>query len=190
MKVPFDPKTLFSLPWAQTILGTQVRGKANFMALDWVTRVNFNPPMMGICVNKTSASYDAICETQEFSINLPSVDLLEVTDYVGIVSGKEVDKSGLFGVFYGDLKAAPMILECPVSLECAVTQTVDLPTNAFFIGDIVNIFTETKYLTDGTPDVRKIKPFLLTMPDNRFWSVGDRLGQAWSTGRGLLKEES
>jgi hypothetical protein len=48
---------------------------------------------------------------------------------------------------------------------------------------MINIFTEEKYLTDGKPDIVKMKPFLLTMPDNRFWTVGECLGQAWSAGR-------
>ena len=50
---------------------------------------------------------------------------------------------------------------------------MELPTNTFFIGEIVNIYSEERYLRDSKPDVKKIAPFLLTMPDNRFWSVGD-----------------
>ena len=32
-------KNLFCLPWNQALLGTHVNGKANFMALDWLTWV-------------------------------------------------------------------------------------------------------------------------------------------------------
>jgi hypothetical protein len=38
-KIAMD-KSLFCLPWTQTILGTHLDGKVNFMALDWLTRVN------------------------------------------------------------------------------------------------------------------------------------------------------
>jgi flavin reductase (DIM6/NTAB) family NADH-FMN oxidoreductase RutF len=109
--------------------------------------------------------------------------MVEVTDYTGIVSGKNTDKSDLFEVHYGELKSAPLIKSCPLSIECKVSQTVDLPTNSFFIAEMINIYTEEKYLTDGKPDIAKIKPFLLTMPDNLFWSIGECLGQAWSEGR-------
>lgn len=34
-------------PLDQTLLGTHVNGKANFMALDWLTRVNYQPAMLG-----------------------------------------------------------------------------------------------------------------------------------------------
>jgi flavin reductase (DIM6/NTAB) family NADH-FMN oxidoreductase RutF len=129
MKKIIEQKNLFCFPWTQTILGSHLNGKINFMALDWLTRVNFKPAMIGICVNKGNASHGAIKTTGEYSINLPSTEMVEITDYTGLVSGKRVDKSGLFEVFYGKLKAAPMIASCPLSMECKVTQTVDLPTN-------------------------------------------------------------
>ncbi|MGW8161947.1 MAG: flavin reductase, partial [Desulfobulbales bacterium] len=72
MKKIFTAKNLFCLPWAQTILGTHLNGKPNFMALDWLTRVNFKPAMLGICVNKGNASHQAILDNGEFSIDLPS----------------------------------------------------------------------------------------------------------------------
>ncbi len=175
-------KNLFCLPWTQTLLGTHVQGKVNFMALDWLTRTNFNPPMLGICVGNTHASNQAIRETGQFSINVPTVDMIAVTDYCGIASAKREDKSKLFEVYYGELKSAPLITSCPLNIECRVVQTVDLPTNAFFIGEIITIFTEERFLSDGKPDVKKIRPFLLTMPDNRFWSVGENVGHAWKDG--------
>jgi flavin reductase (DIM6/NTAB) family NADH-FMN oxidoreductase RutF len=190
-KITID-KSLFCLPWTQTILGTQLDGKANFMALDWLTRVNFNPPMLGVCVNKQHASHEAILNTGQYSVNIPTVDMVEVTDYTGLVSGKRVDKSDLFEVFYGELKAAPMIMECPITMECRLVETVTLPTNSFFIAEIITIFSEERFLTDGKPDVKKVNPFLLTMPDNRFWSVGNCVGKAWNAGAALrdrLKQE-
>jgi flavin reductase (DIM6/NTAB) family NADH-FMN oxidoreductase RutF len=178
-------KDLFCLPWTQTILGTHYEGRVNFMALDWLTRVNYQPPMLGICVNKAHASNVAIRDTGEFSVNVPSTDMVEITDCTGLVSGIHVDKSGLFEVFYGELKSAPMIKICPLTMECKVVQTVELPTNTFFIGEIINIYSEDQFLSDGEPDVKKINPFVLTMPDNRFWSVGECIGKAWNAGKTL-----
>jgi flavin reductase (DIM6/NTAB) family NADH-FMN oxidoreductase RutF len=110
-----------------------------------------------------------------------------VTDYTGLVSGKRVDKSGLFEVFYGELKSAPMITDCPITIECRVSQTIDLPTNSFFIAEIVNIYSEERFLTDGKPDVTKVRPFVLTMPDNRFWAIGESVGKAWNAGKAFRK---
>lgn len=51
-----------------------------------------------------------------------------------------------------------------------------------FIGKVLNIYSREDYLTDGKPDIKKMNPFLLTMPGNRFWSVGDNGGKAWKDG--------
>lgn len=178
-------KRLFCLPWTQTILGTHLKGKVNFMALDWVTRVNFEPPMLGVCLNRQNASHAAVKDAGEFSVNVPSVDMVEITDYTGIVSGRSVDKSGLFEVFYGELKSAPMIKACPISMECKVVETISLPTNTVFIGEIITLYSEEQFLTDGKPDVKKINPFVLTMPDNSYWSIGECVGKAWNAGVAL-----
>lgn len=187
MKQIFAQKNFFCLPWAQTILGTHFQGKVNFMALDWLTRVNITPPMLGVCVNKGHASHAAILATGEYSINLPTREMIAKTDYVGLVSGRDIDKSSLFEVFYGELTAAPMISECPLTIECRLFQTVSLPTHSFFIAEMVNIFAEEEVLTEGKPDMRKIKPFLLSMPENTYWALGEEVGKAWSVGKEFKK---
>ena len=70
-----------------------------------------------------------------------------------------------------------MIKDCPVAIECKVIETVELPRNCFFIGEMINIYSEEQYLTDEKPDYEKIKPFLLTMPDNIFWALGNSIGK-------------
>jgi flavin reductase (DIM6/NTAB) family NADH-FMN oxidoreductase RutF len=177
----------YVLPMATTILGSLLEDRANFMALGWLTRVNFKPPMLGVAVNQGHASHAAIIETGEFSVNFPTVEMVEVTDYVGLVSGKRVDKSGLFNLFYGKLKGAPMISECPLSMECKLVETVQLPSNSFLIGEILGAYSEERFLTGGVPDIKKINPLLLTMPDNRYWSVGEVVGRAWSDGKAMKK---
>jgi flavin reductase (DIM6/NTAB) family NADH-FMN oxidoreductase RutF len=189
MKRIFTQKNLFCLPWTQTILGTHLKGKVNYMALDWLTRVNFKPAMLGICVNKGNSTHEAIMDTGEFSINVPSVSMVTITDYTGLVSGKHTDKSSLFEIFYGELQQAPMISECPLNMECRVGQRIELPTNSFFIAEIVNIYCDEEFLTEGKPDVEKIRPFVLSMPDNRFWSLGACIGKAWHAGKDFRKQD-
>lgn len=59
----------------------------------------------------------------------------------------------------------------------------NIRTNSFFIAEIINIYTEDKFLTNGNPDIKKINPFLLTMPDNNFWAVRENIGKAWDAGK-------
>ena len=74
-------------------------------------------------------------------------------------------------------------------MECKLVKAVDLPSNALFICEIVGAYTEEQYLTDGQPDIRKINPSTLTMPDNNYWTVGDHVGEAWGIGRNFAPEE-
>jgi len=79
----------------QTILGSHIQGKANFMALGWLTRCNFKPPMIAIAVNLSNQSCNGILDNGEFSVNVPSTDMVHITDYTGLVSAKKTDKSEL-----------------------------------------------------------------------------------------------
>lgn len=178
---------VFIYPMPVVLVGTNVGGKANFMAVGWVTRVNAAPPMVGIGIFNKHYTNEGIRENGTFSVCFPDRKLVETADYCGIVSGRKVDKSTLFEVFYGETKTAPMIGECPLNLECRLVQTVELPTNNLYIGEIVASFAEERCVMEGKLDVKKLDPLLLTMPDNRYWAVGDFAGDAWEAGKKLKK---
>lgn len=171
----------FLLPMPMVIVGTCIGERPNFMAVGWASRVNVKPAIMSVAIGR-HATADGILESGEYSINIPSVDLIRHTDLVGMVSGAEFDKSGLFDVFYGSLEKAPLIRQCPVNIECKVIQAVELPMDRLFIGEVKGVWSEERYLTSGSPDIEKVRPFCLTMPDNRYWCVGTVVGKAWQDG--------
>lgn len=175
----------FIIPEPQTILGTMIGGKPNFMALAWITRLNYKPCIMGMGVNQGHASNAAIRENGQFSINIPDTSMVEITDYVGLASGNRTDKSELFDVHFGELENAPLIKDCPLSMEFKLIETVELPSNTLFVGELMAAWTEERYMTDGYVDVEKVRPFTLTMPDNRFWAVGEQVGRAWHDGKAI-----
>jgi flavin reductase (DIM6/NTAB) family NADH-FMN oxidoreductase RutF len=174
---------VFIYPMPVVLAGTQADNRANFMAVGWIARANLNPPMVAIGLHKSHFTSDLIKKNKTFSINLPSLDLIEKTDYCGLVSGVDTDKSKVFDIFYGKLDSAPMISECPLCFECKLFNTMDLPTHYLFVGEIIESYTDERYLTDGKLDVKKINPLLLTMPDNNYWTVGNQVGKAWSEGK-------
>ena len=181
-KIKIDNSTRV-YPQPMVLVGAVVEGRINYLAAAWVSRVNSTPPMIGVALGKKHHTNKGIREHKEFGISIPGVDLMKAVDYVGLVSGAEVDKSKVFESFYGQLQYAPMIRDCPVTLECKVVTMVDLPISELIIGEVVGAYTEERYLTDGKPDVEKIRPFSLTMPDSHYREVGKIIGDAWSIGK-------
>jgi flavin reductase (DIM6/NTAB) family NADH-FMN oxidoreductase RutF len=179
--------TNFFIPMPVVLVGTQVDGRANFMAVGWCMRANADPPMIACGIGNHHHTPKGIRQAGTFSVNIPSRNLLERTDYCGLVSGAKVDKSGVFSVFYGNLKTAPMIRECPVTLECRLVQSVPLPTNTLYIGEIAAAWADPAVMKEGKPDFPAMDPLFLTMPDNTYRALGNEAGKAWSAGLGLKK---
>jgi flavin reductase (DIM6/NTAB) family NADH-FMN oxidoreductase RutF len=91
-----------------------------------------------------------------------------------------------FEVFYGELDNAPLIEQCPVNLECKVIHILDLGSHALVIGRIEETHVSESCLTDGKPDVSKIRPITYVMsPVTRYQALGEVLAKAFSVGKEL-----
>jgi flavin reductase (DIM6/NTAB) family NADH-FMN oxidoreductase RutF len=115
--------------------------------------------------------------------------MVKVTDYVGMKSGKQIDKSLLFDVFYGELKTAPMINEAPLIHECKLVEILDLGgTNEIFIGEIMHTYIDENCLENGRPDIRKLRPILFSGYNNNYLEIGNDIGQAYKIGKDYEKK--
>jgi len=171
-------------PMPVTLVGADVQGKPNFMTIAFIGIVNMNPAMVAMGANPAHYTCKGILENGTFSVNLPSKEMLQVTDYVGLSSGKKIDKTKLFTIFRGITKTAPMIEECPLNLECKLLQKLSLGgTDDLYIGEVVETYCAQQFLTDGKPDVEKMGTFVFSMNDNRYFSLGKMIGKAWSDGK-------
>ena len=175
--------TIPAYPMPVSLVGALVEGKPNFLAVAWFSMVSFKPPRMAISLGKIHYTNPGIKANASFSLCLPSEDMVEATDYCGIVSGQKADKSRVFDLFYGELQTAPMITDCPLCLECRLVETVDSGLNEIFIGDIVGTYTDERFLTEGRLDFKKMKPVLLSQPDMSYWGLGAPVAKAWSIGK-------
>ena len=175
--------TIPGYPMPVSLVGAFVDGKPNFLAVAWFTMAGYKPPRIAITLGKGHYTNPGIRENKTFSVCLPSEDMVEMTDYCGIVSGKKTDKSEIFDLFYGELKTAPLIRDCPLCIECKLAEIVDSSSNEIFIGEIMGIHTEERFLTDGKLDFRKMKPLILSQPDTSYWSLGEQVANAWNIGK-------
>ncbi|TXT59390.1 MAG: Flavoredoxin [Promethearchaeota archaeon] len=170
-------------PMPVVLIGALIEERANFMPIAWTCIAEHKPPMILISASHTHLTNKGIKENQCFSVNFTSEDMVIETDYCGIKSGKDINKSTVFKVFYGDLKKAPMINESPINLECKVDKIIDNQRgHDIIIGEIVNAYAEDKYLTNGIPDIKKLNPLIFSMNDNNYWKLGEHIGRAWKIG--------
>lgn len=153
-------------------------GRANLVTLAWTGTVCSEPPMIGISIRPGRHSHPMIKETGEFVVNIPAAEQVRVLDYVGSVSGRDVqDKFAAAGLTPqpASLVKAPLVKECPVNIECKVRQVLSLGTHDLFLGEVVAVHADEEVLTpEGTLDPAKARA--IAYIGGEYWSVGQRLG--------------
>jgi len=168
------------------LVGAMVKGRPNFMAVAWFSKVNSNPPMMMVALGKRQYTGEGIMENGCFSVNLPGRDLVTETYYCGIVSGRKEDKARLFDVFYGESVVAPMIRGCPVNYELRLDETVELPGTNLFIGEIVAAYVDEEKRSGQVPDMSLVEPFILVeSPPSYYFGLGPEVARAYEVGKKL-----
>jgi flavin reductase (DIM6/NTAB) family NADH-FMN oxidoreductase RutF len=180
------PNQVPAAPMPVVIAGALVNGKANYLAIGAYGVMSMQPPVVYISSMKAHYTNAGIKKTGYFSINVPSSKLVKETDYCGLVSGRDTDKSGVFTTFFGAEKQAPMIAECPVNVVCKVIQTVDLAKNEVFIGEVVEYHVDKNCLVKNIADIKKISPLLLA--GHSYWKLGAENGTAFQEGKALIKK--
>lgn len=168
-----------------TIVGANVNGKPNFMTVGFYAWVEYNPSIFSVSIDKKQYTNQGIKENGTFSVNIPSEKMMLVTDYIGLKSGRDIDKTKIFDVFYGDLETAPMINEAPVNYECKVIKTIDFNGSSdMFFGEVIKSYADEDLCEEGL-NIKNIKPILLYF--QKYYSVGSEIGDAYKVG---LKYES
>lgn len=180
-KVSIQPGP-FVMPMPVVLIGADVAGHPNFMPAAFIGIVNASPVVVACGLSPTHHTSRGIESHGTFSLNLPSPELVEATDWCGINSGERVSKEKVFKTFHGSLETAPMIEECRLTAECKVVEKVVFNVDTVYFGEVVGVYVEEKILRDGAPDWRKVNPLLFTFPDNGYWRLGDLVAKAWDAG--------
>jgi flavin reductase (DIM6/NTAB) family NADH-FMN oxidoreductase RutF len=152
-------------------------GKPNIITLAWSGVVCSEPPMVSISIRPHRYSYTLIKEEMEFTVNIPTTDIMKETDMCGIISGRDSDKFSLTNLTPEPARhvKSPLIKECPVSLECKVKSTELLGTHEIFIAEVVAVHIDEAVMApNGRIDYSKAKPF--TYNWGEYWSLKEKIG--------------
>lgn len=150
---------------------------ANIITVAWTGIINTVPPKTYISVRPKRHSYSLIKDSGEFTINLTTARLAHQTDFCGMYTGRKVDKFKKCGLTAqeGSENRCPMIAECPISLECKVTDVIPMGTHDMFIADIVATHVSDELL-DETGKLHMEKADLMAYAHGEYFSLGRKLG--------------
>lgn len=164
-------------PLPPTMVSCGDMESSNIITIGWTGILNTVPPKTYISVRPTRHSYNIIKESGEFVINLTPAVLVKEADYCGIYTGKKVNKFEKCKLTkeQATVVSCPMIAECPVSIECKVTDIVPLGSHDMFMADIVAVnVNEELFDKDGKFHLEKAD--LIAYAHGEYFTLGKRLG--------------
>ena len=150
----------------------------NMITIAWAGSVCSDPPMLSISVRPERYSYEIIQDTLEFVVNVPSLIQAKATDWCGMVSGRTVDKFAVTGLTpAAALKVGcPIVLECPLNIECRVQQSLNLGSHTMFVAEVIAVQVSSKLL-DAKGLLRLEKGGLLAFAHGQYFALGRCLGR-------------
>ena len=152
-------------------------GKANIITIAWTGTICSDPAMVYISVRPSRYSYNILKETGEFVINICTENLVSQTDTAGVKSGSKIDKFKELGLTKGKSKevAAPYIQECPIALECKVSDIIPLGTHDMFLAKVLAVNVDKKYIDEkGKFDLKAANPIVYS--HGEYYGLGKLLG--------------
>ena len=151
---------------------------SNIITIAWTGVVNSNPPMTYISVRPERYSHGIIKETGEFVINLTTVPLVRWADYLGIHTGRKIDKFKKSGLTKEEASvvSCPLIAESPLSIECRVKDVVTLGCHDMFLAEIVAVDVDES-LVDKSGKLHLERADLAAFAHGEYFALGASLGK-------------
>jgi flavin reductase (DIM6/NTAB) family NADH-FMN oxidoreductase RutF len=186
MKKSLGAKTI-AYPTPVFAVGTYDKnGKPNIMTAAWAGICSTKPASIAVALRSATYSHSSIFERKAFTISIPSEQYAKEIDYIGIASGKNVDKftTASLTPVKSDLVDAPYVKEFPVILECKLLHVLDLGMHTQFIGEIMDVKADESVLSEnGFPDIEKVKPLIFAPGNRTYYGIGQFVGKAFSIGK-------
>lgn len=162
----------------------------NVLTIAWVGTICSDPAMCYISVRKSRHSYDIIRRTGEFVINLTNESLAAATDWCGVKSGKDVNKFEAMKLTpqAASVVKAPVIAESPLSIECRVTQVLELGSHDMFMAEVVNIQADERFIDPESGAFNMQEAKLIAYSHGHYYKLGEEIGKfGWTVKKKKIK---
>ena len=160
------------------VLVTVSDGEAtNVLTVGWCGILATVPPKTYVSIRPSRYSYEILKRGGEFVINLATASMAREVDYIGIYTGKKVDKFKKCNLTLtkSEKVTPPTIVECPIAIECRVTEVIPMGSHDVFLADVVG-FTANEDIIDEGGKLDFKKADLLAYSHGEYFSLGERLG--------------
>jgi flavin reductase (DIM6/NTAB) family NADH-FMN oxidoreductase RutF len=171
------------------LVGADVDGRPNFATVGDCAVLGLRPALVVVSLGATHHTTHGVLAHRAFSINVPTESMLSLVDCFGRVSGRNHDKAALLPSVPGELAGVPLAVDCPINLECRVRSVTEVEHRRIFIADVVQAHVDERFVTmvDGKASIaplNELRPILYAL-DNGYYSVGERIGTGYESGRAL-----
>lgn len=140
-----------------------------------------------LSIQKSHFSNEIIKHKLAVSVNIVTENMLEAADFVGIFSGRKVDKSNVFEYTIG-IRNVPMINMSPIVMECEVTDNYETKEHNQYILKIRHTHIKSEVLdSQGNINYDILKPILFEMPTKSYYKLGEKVGECWKLGENFSK---
>ncbi len=191
MKRQLGPCVTF-FPQPTTLISSRgADGRDNVMTASWVSIVSKTPPTVAVSLNRGRLTYAQIRETGSFVVNQVPAALAVEADYCGIRSGRDRNKllRCKLTTAPATLVEAPLIVECPLNLECRYLQEVELGDYRLVLGEIVEVHAvEEAFAESEAGEVGPFSPLVYLGGIREYWSLGEREAIAYRDGQQIESE--
>ena len=121
---------------AVSLLTSRYRGRVNVMPVAWQAPLSSVPPLLGIAIHESRFTMELVSRAEEFALSFPTRALLHHVQYLGSLSGEQLDKLELAGIegFSPRHVTAPLLEGCCAWVECEVVQVLPAGDHHLVLG--------------------------------------------------------
>ena len=173
----------YMYPLPVLIVGTyDENGVPNAMNAAWGTICD--TAQVAIVLSAGHKTVKNLLKMKAFTVRMADAKNVMPSDFVGVVSANnqpnKLEKTG-WHIQKSEFVNAPIIEELPLTLECKLV-SYDTDTE-ICIGEVVNVSVDEGILDEkGKIDLTKFKPICYDCGGHGYYTLGERVGNAFSDG--------
>ena len=163
-------------------------GSIDVMNAAWGMMLDFDKIMLNL--TETHKTVENIKNRKSFTVSIADINHIKEADYFGMVSSHDTkDKFENSGLTYTESVNvdAPIINEFPVCMECVFIEYQSDENGGGVVGKIVNVTALESVMNGDSIDPKKVDAIAFDPYTNGYYKIGERVGNAFSDGKDLIK---